>query len=323
MEAQTPPASASLGAKSNDTKWRSFCKKAFQQRYLYLMSIPFVIWVFVFHYVPVWGWIMAFQNYRPGLPFFEQEWVGLKHFLDLFTDRYFYIVMRNTLAMSLMGLAVGFTLPIFFAIMLNELRGSLFKRTVQTVAYLPHFVSWVVVAGIVIKLLSIDRGAVNEWLLWLGIIDQPIPFMAKEKWFWWIVTAADAWKETGWNSIIFLAAIAGIDPELYEAARVDGAGRWRQIWHITLPGIRSVIFVLMILSIGNLISIGFEKQFLLSNPLVREYAEVLELYALNYGIGLARFSYGTAIGIFNSVISVTLLFIANGLFKRYANESVM
>ena len=287
------------------------------------MSIPFVIWVFVFHYVPVWGWIMAFQNYRPGLPFFEQEWIGLETLPGSVYRSLFLYRHAQHVGDELDGTCGRIYAADFFAIMLNELRGSLFKRTVQTVAYLPHFVSWVVVAGIVIKLLSIDRGAVNEWLLWLGIIDQPIPFMAKEKWFWWIVTAADAWKETGWNSIIFLAAIAGIDPELYEAARVDGAGRWRQIWHITLPGIRSVIFVLMILSIGNLISIGFEKQFLLSNPLVREYAEVLELYALNYGIGLARFSYGTAIGIFNSVISVTLLFIANGLFKRYANESVM
>jgi putative aldouronate transport system permease protein len=194
---------------------------------------------------------------------------------------------------------------------------------VQTVSYLPHFVSWVVVAGIVTKMLSTDNGAVNDLLMWLGIIDEPIQFMAKGKLFWIIVTLADVWKETGWNAIIYLAAIAGIGPELYEAARVDGANRIQQMWHITLPGIRTTIIILLIMSIGHLISIGFEKQFLLGNNLVREYSQVLDLYALNYGLGMGRFSFGTAINIFNSVVSVILLFTANGIFKRVTKESIM
>lgn len=299
--------------------WRTFGN----QKALYMMSLPFVVLVFVFNYLPIWGWTMAFQNFKPGLSFLEQEWVGLEHFIALFQDERFYLVFRNTLAMSFLGLVFGFTLPIVFAVLLNELRLPLFKRTVQTVTYLPHFVSWVVVAGIVTKILSTDGGVVNDLLMWFGIIDEPIQFMAKGTWFWGIVTAADIWKEMGWNAIIFLAAIAGVDPQLYEAAKIDGASRFRQIWHITLTGIRPTILVVLILNIGHLISIGFEKQMLLGNSLVIDYSEVLELYALNYGIGLGRFSYGTAMGIFNSVISITLLLLANGIFKRYSNQSVM
>ena len=302
---------------------RRFFRKALQNRWLYAMSLPFVVWVFIFSYLPLWGWTMAFQRYRPGRPFWEQEWVGLDHFRTLFQDELFYQVLRNTLVMSLMGLVAGFVVPIFFALMLNEVRQMFYKRFVQTVSYLPHFVSWVVVAGIVTKMLSTDNGAVNDLLMWLGIIDEPIQFMAKGKLFWIIVTLADVWKETGWNAIIYLAAIAGIGPELYEAARVDGANRIQQIWHITLPGIRTTIIILLIMSIGHLISIGFEKQFLLGNNLVREYSQVLDLYALNYGLGMGRFSFGTAINMFNSVVSILLLITANGIFKRVTRESIM
>ena len=304
-------------------KNRHFWKRFFSQKILYLMSLPFVLWVFVFNYLPVWGWTMAFQNFRPGRAFSEQEWVGLKHFIALLSDERFYLALRNTLAMSLLGLTIGFVVPIIFAVLLNEVRHSLFKRTVQTITYLPHFVSWVVVAGIVTKMLSTDGGIVNDLLLKFGFIDKPFQFMAEGTWFWGIVTAADLWKEMGWNAIIFLAAIAGLDSQLYEAAKVDGASRLRQMWHITLPGIRPTILVVLILNIGHLVSIGFEKQMLLGNSLVVDYSEVLELYALNYGIGLGQFSYGTAIGIFNSVVSIFLLFLANGIFKRYSNQSVM
>ncbi|SER48950.1 carbohydrate ABC transporter membrane protein 1, CUT1 family [Gracilibacillus ureilyticus] len=316
-----------LVTKKDITKKKSrlsvFWKGFKNQKMLYLMSIPFVAWVFVFNYLPVWGWTMAFQNYIPGKAFWEQEWVGLQHFIQLFQDERFFLALRNTLAMSFLGLLFGFTIPIIFAILLNEVRNSFFKRVTQTVTYLPHFVSWVVVAGIVTKMLSTDGGIINDLLVGMGILDQPYQFMADGKWFWGIVTVSDIWKEMGWNAIIFLAAIAGLDPQLYEAAKVDGANRFRQIWHITLPGIRPTILVVLILNIGHLIQIGFEKQMLLSNPLVIEYAEVLELYALNYGIGLGQFSYGTAIGIFNSVVSIVLLLLANGIFKRYSNQSVM
>jgi putative aldouronate transport system permease protein len=232
------------------------------------------------------------------------------------------MVLRNTLAMSAMGLVAGFIFPIVFAVLLNEVKGMSFKRVAQTISYLPHFVSWVVVAGIVTSMLSLD-GVINHLLVWLHLVNEPIQFMAKPHWFWGIVTSSDIWKETGWNAIIYLAAITGIDKELYEAARVDGAGRFRQMWNITLPGIRSTIMVLFIMSIGHLLSIGYEKQMLLGNSLVKDYSEVLDLYALDYGIKIAHFSYGTAISMFNSVISIILLFTANGLFKKFAKESIM
>lgn len=305
------------------SRFARFWKVMKTQRYLYFMSIPFVIWVFVFSYLPLWGWTMAFQDFKPGKSFGEQKWVGFKHFHELFTDDRFYLVMRNTLAMSLMGLIAGFVVPILFAVLLNEIKGKVFKRTVQTISYLPHFVSWVVVAGIVSKMLSTDGGAINNLLIWLHVINEPIQFMAKGNLFWGIVTGSDLWKEMGWNAIIYLAAITGIDPELYEASRVDGANRFKQMWHITLPGIRTTISVLLIMSIGHLIGIGFEKQFLLGNNLVKDYSEVLDLYALNYGLSMARFSFGTAIGIFNSVVSILLLFIANGTLKRVTKESIM
>jgi putative aldouronate transport system permease protein len=299
--------------------WRSFKN----QKYLWMMSLPFVIWAFVFSYLPLWGWTMAFQKYKPARGFFEQEWVGFEHFKTLFSDSQFLLALRNTLAMSGMGLVAGFIFPITFAILLNEVRLGVFKRFAQTVSYLPHFVSWVVAAGIVTKMLSSENGLVNDLLLGIGFIDSPIQFMAQGHLFWGIVTLSDVWKETGWNAIIYLAAIAGIGPELYEAARVDGASRLRQVWHITLPGIRPTITVLLIMSIGNLLNIGFEKQFLLGNNLVTDYSQVLDLYSLKYGLGMARYSYGTAINIFNSVISVILLFTINGIFKRTTKESLL
>ncbi|WP_438446103.1 ABC transporter permease [Gorillibacterium sp. sgz5001074] len=301
----------------------TFVRNMLRQKYLYLMSVPFVIWLIVFSYVPLWGWLMAFQTYKPGRGILDQRWVGLNNFRELFTDDRFYLVLRNTLGMSVMGLVAGFTIPILFALLLNEIRGSFFKRSIQTISYLPHFVSWVVVAGLVTKMLSMDGGALNQLLMALHLIDEPVQFLAKGTWFWGIVTASDVWKETGWNSIIYLAAMAGIDPEMYEAATVDGAGRFKRMWHITLPGIRPTFMVLLILSIGNLISIGFEKQFLLGNKLVIDYSEVLDLYALNYGINLSRYSYGTAIGIFNSVVSIILVLTANGIYKRVTKETII
>ncbi|MEW9700205.1 ABC transporter permease [Paenibacillus sp. SI8] len=305
--------------KRGKSKWSI----ALDQKYLFLMSVPFVIWILIFNYIPVWGWTMAFQKFKPGIPFSQQTWVGFDNFIALFSEPHFYLVLRNTLVMSFMALAAGYTVPILFAIFLNEIRFMPFKRTMQTISYLPHFVSWVVVAGLISKILSTDGGIINQMLVGLRIIDKPIQFMAHGEWFWGIVTMSDLWKEMGWNSIIYLAAISGIDPELYDAAKVDGAGRFRRIWHITLPGIRPTIMVMMILSIGWLTSIGFEKQFLLGNSIVQDYSEVLDLYVLNYGIKMGRFSFGTAVGIVNSIVSITLLLISNRVFKRWTNESVI
>ena len=298
-----------------------FLRKMVAQRYLILMSFPFVIWVIVFSYIPLWGWTMAFQNYKPGRGFFEQQWVGLDQFRALFTDRNFIPVMRNTLAMSVLGLVLGFFIPILFAIVLNEVKSVSFKKASQTISYLPHFVSWVVAANIVTVMLS-NEGPINNLLLSLGLVDKPIAFMMNKHAFWFIVVFADIWKETGWNAIIYLAAISGIDQEQYEAARVDGAHRLRQIWHITLPGIKPTIVVLLILSIGSLINIGFERQLLLGNSMVIDYSMVLDQYALKYGIDMNRYSFGTAIGIFKSVVSVILLLGTNWIARKFDQGAV-
>jgi putative aldouronate transport system permease protein len=305
-------------------KLKDFLSKVNEQKYLFLMSLPFVIWLIIFKYLPLWGWTMAFQSYKPGTPFSQQKWVGLQNFTRLFKDEVFYQALRNTLAMSFMGITIGFVLPIVFAIMLNEIKFLAFKKVVQTISYLPHFVSWVIAASLITTMLSVDStGAVNEFLTKTHLIKEPINFLAIPKAFWWIVLAADSWKEIGWNSIIFLAAITGIDMELYDASKVDGANRLKQIWHVTLPGIRSTIIVILIMNIGWLINIGFEKQYLLGNALVMDYSNVLDYYALNYGINLGRYSYGTAIGIFKSVVSIILVFSANKFAKKIGEGEII
>ncbi|WP_114352111.1 ABC transporter permease subunit [Saliterribacillus persicus] len=298
-----------------------FWKRLSKQKALILMSLPFVLWLIVFKYIPIGGWVMAFQDYKPQFGLLEQKWVGWEHFKDLFDEPMFYRALENTIGMGVLGLVFGTITAIGFALLLNELRFITFKKWTQTISYLPHFVSWVIVANIVITMLSQD-GVINNLLMGLGIINNPIAFMSNPDLFWGIVTAADVWKETGWNAIIYLAAMAGVDPQLYEAAKVDGASRWRQMWHITLPSIRAVIIVLLILNIGNLINIGFEKQMLLGNNIVAEKALVIDLYALDYGIGMFRYSFGTAIGIFKSVVSIILILICNGFAKRIGEGRV-
>jgi len=285
------------------------------QKYLLLMSVPFVLWLVVFRYIPIFGWTMAFQDYRLHLGFFEQTWVGLHHFRELFQSANFYLALQNTVAMSLIGLTFNTIAALTFAILLNELRVLPFKRFTQTVSYLPHFVSWVVAANIITSMLSLS-GPVNGLLLSLRIISEPINWMARPEYFWWLVGLADVWKSTGWNAIIYLAAMAGINSQLYEAAQIDGVNRFQKIWHITLPGISATIFILLILNIGNLLNIGLERQFLLGNAVTANRAFVLDWFALDFGIGLFRFSFGTAIGIFRSVVSILLLFLANFVAKK-------
>jgi len=285
------------------------------QKYLLLMSVPFVLWLVVFRYIPILGWTMAFQDYRLHLSFFEQTWVGLHYFRELFRSANFYLALRNTVAMSLIGLTFNTFAALTFAILLNELRFLPFKRFTQTVSYLPHFVSWVVAANIITSMLSLS-GPVNELLLSLRIISEPVNWMARPEYFWWLVGLADVWKSTGWNAIIYLAAMAGINSQLYEAAQIDGVNRLQKIWYVTLPGISATIFILLILNIGNLLNIGLERQFLLGNAVTANRAFVLDWFALDFGIGLFRFSFGTAIGIFRSVVSIMLLFLANFVAKK-------
>ncbi|WP_108992417.1 ABC transporter permease [Paenibacillus agaridevorans] len=309
------------GLKNNlrKKKWKTLA----QQYQLILMSVPFVGILALFSYLPLWGWIMAFQKYSIGKGIFGSEFVGFDQFVKLFNDDWFYTVLRNTLAMSLMHLITSFAGAIGLALFLNEVRSRLFKRTIQTITYIPHFVSWVVIASIVTLVLSPDFGPLNELLIWLGIVDEPIFFLSKEKWFWVIHTMAGFWKELGWSTIIYLAVLAGVDPALYEAADVDGAGRFRKMIHISLPGLMPTASILLILNTGYLIATGYESQMLLGNNLVMEYSQVLDLYALNYSMQIGDYSYGVAISMFKSVVSIVLVLLVNSWAKRIGQSTVL
>lgn len=297
-----------------------------QQRDLQMMVLPWMALLIIFSYIPMYGLIMSFQEYQLGdLPGFS-KWVGMMHFQMLFQSPEFLGIMRNTLCISLLKLLINFPAPILFAIMLNEISNIAFKRTVQTISYLPHFVSWVVVAGLTFDFLSSDGGLLNNLLQNMGVIDQQITFMAEPKYFWSIAVITDLWKEIGWNAIIYIAAIASIDPELYQAADIDGAGKLRKIWHITLAGIKPTIIILLILTISNLLSAGFEQILLLTNNLanttIQDIAEVIDTYVYRTGIMQMRYSYGTAAGLFKSVLSVLLLTIANYAARFLGEESL-
>lgn len=292
------------------------------QKTLILMAIPFIIYVAIFCYAPLAGWVMAFQNYKPGKGVFDQIWVGFDQFKFLFSDDVFLKVLRNTLAMSLINLSLGFICSIGLALILNEVRNRYAKKFVQTVSYLPHFLSWIVVTGIVAEVLSPSTGVVNEILQNINLVDNPINFFADPKYFWGIVGATNVWKEVGWGSIIYLAAMTSINTDLYEAAEIDGAGRLQKIWHVTLPGIKPTIFILLIINIGNILNAGFEIQYLLGNGLIQDVSQTIDIFVLKYGIGLNNYSLATAAGIFKSVISIILIFIANKAAKTAGQESL-
>ncbi|MGM7719883.1 ABC transporter permease [Metabacillus sp. Hm71] len=294
---------------------KDFLKKCRSQKSLLLMTVPFVIWVFTFKYFPVWGWTMAFQDFKPARSFTEQEWVGFKHFFFLFTDDRFLGVLRNTLAQSLINLVLGFVTAIGLALLINELTNLKFKRVVQTISYLPHFLSWVVAAALVSSVLSID-GIINEILMGLHFIDKEILWLGIGEYFWGILGASEVWKNVGWNTIIYLAAISMIDQEQYEAAKIDGASRLQRIRYITLPGMKQVIVILLIMNIGYIIEAGFEPQYLLGNGQNVEYSENIDVFVINYGISMFNFSMATAAGVFKTVISLLFLMAANSFSKK-------
>lgn len=264
---------------------------------------------------------MAFQNYKPRDGLLHSKFIGLDKFKFLFGDASFIRVIRNTLAMGTINLVTSFVMAILFAILLNEVRWVLGKKMVQTISYLPHFLSWIIVTGILHDALS-STGIVNELLLNLGIIDKQINFFAHESYFWPIVAFSNLWKETGWNAIIYLAAITAIDPSLYEAASIDGAGRWAKIRYITLPGIKPTIIILLLMNVGNVLNAGFEVQYLLGNGLVQKVSQTIDIYVLNWGISQNDYSLGTAAGIFKSAVSIILIVIANRIAKHSGEESL-
>lgn len=295
-------------------------KMVFKQKQLIFMALPFILYALLFYYGPLTGWIMAFQNYKPAAGS-NQLWLAWEKFIYLLTEKDFLMAFRNTVAMSLINLVFSFVFSIGFALLLNEVVNIKGKKFVQTVSYLPHFLSWIIVAAIVRNVLSIDGGVINELLVSWNIVEQPINFFAEAKYFWWIVGFAVIWKETGWNSIIYLASMTSINPDLYEAAAIDGAGRWKKMLHITLPGIKSTIFVLLIINLGMIMNSGFEAQYQLKNDLIKHTAEVIDTYVLNKSFFQASdFSIGTAAGIFRSVVSILLVSIANRTAKAFDQE---
>lgn len=306
-------------------KKRPIGKRIWNQRYLYLLMLPALFWVIFICYAPMTGIYMAFCNYSPttsgyfndllSAPFVGLEW--FKYFFQ--TD--FTSIMRNTLATSLLTLLFSFPAPIIIAIFLNEVRSIKGKKIVQTASYLPYFISWVIAANIFLTLLSSD-GAINSLLMFLHITDEPILFFQKGPYFWWIIALANTWKGMGYSAIIYLAAISGIDPGLYEAAEVDGASRWQRIVHITLPAIRPTICILLILAIGGILNTGFEQQLLLQNDSILGYSDVLDTYAYRYGMKNGMYSYGTAVGLFKSVVSFILVLSANTITKKL-NDSAL
>ncbi|QAY68551.1 sugar ABC transporter permease [Paenibacillus protaetiae] len=292
-----------------------------RQKALLAMSLPFVIWVFVFKYVPLWGWTIAFQHYRPNLGMFQQEWIGLDQFRFLFADDSFIRVLRNTIAMAVIKLVLGFVTAIVLAILLNEIRIIVFKRFVQTISYLPHFISWVVAANLISTALSIDEdGIINKVLMWLHIINEPVLWLGVGHYFWGILGISEVWKDVGWNTIVYLAAMTMIDPAQYEAAEIDGASRFQRILRITLPGLKPVIIILLIMNLGNILETGFEPQYLMGNGMNADFSENLEIFVLKYGISMGNFSLATAAGIFKTVVSFILLFSSNAIAKRMGEE---
>lgn len=291
------------------------------QKELWIISLVAVIWVTIFCYIPMIGNVIAFFNYTPGKNIFDCEFVGLQYFIEFFTLPDVWKIFRNTLVISGLGLTVGFVAPIIFALLLNELKNGFFKRFVQTISYMPYFVSWVVVASIIFSILG-SEGVVNEILMYLGITEKAIAFLNEKTMFWGILTSANIWKGIGWSAIIYISAISGVDHELYDAGSVDGLGRFGKVWHITLPGIAPTIVLLFILGIGGILNAGFEQQLLLGNPLTKETYEVIDTFVYRYGLQIGRHSFSTAVGLMKSIFGFSLVILANKISGKVADMRI-
>ncbi len=286
---------------------------------LYTFAILPIVWFVVFRYLPMAGNIIAFRRFRPGGSIFGEEWVGFYYIERFIQDQAFWQAFQNTVIIGALTLVIVFPLPIVLALLLNELRSRLFKRFVQTVSYLPHFMSIVIVAGFVFELTSLD-GTVNRLVRLFG--GEPISFMQQADWFRTIYVSSEIWQTVGWGTILYLATLTTIDAQLYEAARIDGANRWQQTWHVTLPGIRPTMMVLLILNIGQFMQVGFEKIFLLYNTLTQPTADVISTYIYRVGLTSGQLSYATAIGLFEAVIGLVLVFSANAISRRVTGSSL-
>jgi putative aldouronate transport system permease protein len=307
------------------TAKRSFFQMAFRQRTLFLMLLPAVVCLVIFRYLPMFGIYMSFIQYKLSgsfwSNFFSSEFVGFRWFIILFTSKDFPLVLRNTIATSLLSLIISFPAPIFLALMISEARDGLYKKSIQTMSYLPYFISWVIVVNQFFALLSAN-GPVNALLVNLGLVEKPILFFQEGKYFWWIIAFSNTWKGMGYSSIMYLAAITAVPPEQYEAATIDGAGRTQRIWYVTLPTIIPTISMILILSISGLLNAGFDQQFLMMNAMTQDYADVISTYVYRYGLKNSMYSYASAAGLFQSAASLMLLLIANAITKKANGHSI-
>ncbi len=288
-------------------------------KYIYIMLLPVVVYLCIFSYAPMYGIVIAFKNYKPRLGILESPWVGMKYFKEFTSSMYFGRTLKNTLALSGLNLLFGFMAPIIFAVLLNEIRNMRFKKLVQTITYLPHFITTVIIASLILVFTNSD-GFITQIVNTLtghtgSLIGDKNCFRA-------IYVISDIWQGFGWGSIVYLATIAGISPELYEAARIDGANKFRQIWHVTLPGMRPTIVTMFILAMGGLMSIGWEKAFLLQTPLTYETSDIISTFVYRKGFEDANYSYSTAVGLFNSVINLILVTTANRLSRKFNETSL-
>lgn len=306
--------------------WERFKK----QKILQLFALIGIAYLLVFNYAPMFGIIMAFKDYKITMGIsgiFTSKWVGFQQFAAFFNDINFWMLIRNTVVLSLLKLIFSFPIPILFALMINEVHSKTFKRFTQTVSYLPHFISWVIVSGLALGFLSDDSGLVNILLAKIGLTHQPVPFLTSADTFWPVAVFLDVWKDMGWWTILYLAAITGIDPSLYESAEIDGASRLRKMWSITLPSIMGTISVVLILAMGNLFGGGlsgsnFDQSYLLGNPMNYDHSQIIQTYVLQIGLSNGRYAYATAVGLIQSVISLILIFGSNAVSRRLNHTSL-
>lgn len=303
-----------------ETNRGTFLRHVLKHRYLYLLLLPAAVYYVAFKYLPIYGMVMAFQDFKPVKGFFGSSWVGLEHFQRLFAARDFWRVFRNTFIISFYKLLLAIPLPIILALLLNEVSNRAFKRSIQTIIYLPRFLSWIVVSGIVYNLTRVQGGLVNEIIQALGA--EPIVFLADDRYFRPLLAITDAWVMTGWRTIIYLAALSGVSPELYETAQIDGANRWQQTIHITLPSIKEVIAIILIISVGDIMRIGFEQVIAMYNPAVYEVADIFQTYVFRIGLLNAQYSYAAAIGIFNAVVALVAVVAVNKAAKMLGTQGM-
>lgn len=286
----------------------------------YLLLVPAVAFYFIFKYLPLYGILMAFKDYNFMIGVFESPWVGLEVFKEVFKESSFWEAFINTIRLNFLALVIAFPLPIIFALFLNEVKNEGFKKFIQSVSYLPHFISWVILYGLILAFTTKDTGLVNVMLKSFGV--EQINFLTVKSWWLIVYIASSVWKDLGWAAIIYLSALSAIDTELYNAAAIDGAGRFKSMWHVTLPGIRSTIVIILILNIGKIMSIGFEQPYLLGNALVNDISSVLSTYVYEMGLVKARYSFTTAVGLFQSLVNFLLLLSADYLAKLLGEEGI-